>query len=403
MTQETATPQAGDLLAALPAPRLRPFLRETDDDADKALELYRWSHQMAADSLTVISHVEVLLRHRIDSLLAEHFDEHHRQIPWFMQPSTLDERQNENLQKITDRHVNRRTLARDQIIAATDLGFWTAFLSPSRQGLWDRCLHRGFDKRVVKERKDVSTALEKLRNFRNRVAHHDSLLKTPVHEEMANLRKIADALDASLASWIFEGSTWQETYADRPSVSTDTVIVPGTAAWPLYLRTVEESALGAGFYLCRPGRSFRDVKHLGFYTEQAVQPDLPHIIDVWDNVPWTRSHAKSLADSPDKDRVGNADSPDKDRVGKKVGRFISWTLDHQDDPVVAPFLQGDGMEGRYKVFVLTRERGDWRHRMLKAPIPHRTSGRGSGFVKRQRYVSSHRLFTASSTADLDGD
>lgn len=61
------------------------------------------------------------------------------------------------------------------------------------------------------------------------------------------------------------------------------------------------------------------------------------------------------------------------------------------------------VQGRYKVFVLTRDRGDWRHRMLKAPIPHRTSGRGSGFVKRQRYVSSHRLFTASSTADLDGD
>lgn len=392
MTQESATQQAQGLLAALPAPRIAPFLHETDGDAEKALDLYRWSHQMAADSLTVISHVEVLLRHRIDSLLAEHFDERHRHIPWFMQPATLDDRQPQDLQRITDRLVRRGKLARDQIIASTDLGFWAAFFSSGRQELWDRCLHRGFDKRVVKERKDVSTALEKLRTFRNRVAHHDSLLRTPVHEEMANLRMIADALDVSLSTWIFEGSTWEETYAGRPAVSTDTVIVPRHDAWRLYRRTAEEHELGAAFYLCRPGRSFRDVQRLGFYAQQAVQSDLPFIIGVRDNVSWTRAHAQALTDS-----VGD------DRVEKKIGRFIAWTLDHPDDPAVAPFLQGEGMAGRYKVFVLTRDTGDSRHTTLPAPLPHRTSGRGSGFVKRQRYVSSHRLLTASSTRDLDGD
>lgn len=385
------------LVSAWPAPRMAPFLREASHDAERSLELYRWNHQMAADCLTVVSHVEVLLRHRTDTLLSSYFDEPVRGIPWFMQPGALNARQQEDLQKVQKRLVANGKLSRDQIIAGTDIGFWNGFFSSSRQELWNKALHGGFDKRMVKTRADVSSALEKARTFRNRLAHHDSLLRVSVHEEVHNLLWLARAMDARLAAWISDGSAWKDTYSARPTVQTDTVIVAARHAWPLYQASVDVEELGAGFYVCRPGRAFRDVQRLGFYADQAIQADVPGITSIHDNVPWTLAHA---------DAVLGDDAAD--RGMKKVARFIRWSFAGGRRFNLVPDREvstDDAAEpsGRYKVFVLTRPGNDPRHLTLDRPLAHSTTGRGSAFTQRQRYVPSHRLAVAASTRDLDDD
>ena len=47
-------------------------------------------------------------------------------------------------------------------------------------------------------------------------------------------------------------------------------------------------------YVCQPGRAFRrGLTHLGFYTDGAIQPVVPRIVAVADNVPFTAEEAAS--------------------------------------------------------------------------------------------------------------
>lgn len=152
----------------------------------------------------------------------------------------------------------------------------------------------------------------------------------------------------------------------RPHSPIDTVVVPAREAWTFYEQHFA--------YVCQPGRSFQPVDRVAFYVNQEIKTEVPRILDRRDNVPWTAHQAAAW----------NAST---DRADRKMGAIIN----------AARTAGWSG--GLYQVFVLSRP-GDPVHRTLGAPIPHSTSGRGSAFVQRQRYVSLHALETAQSTDDL---
>ncbi|KFC49512.1 hypothetical protein GY12_27400 [Micrococcus luteus] len=74
---------------ALPSQRLAAYVKRADGDVELAMDYYRWSHALASECWTLISHFEVLLRHRIDTVLADHLRETDRHIPWFLQMGDL--------------------------------------------------------------------------------------------------------------------------------------------------------------------------------------------------------------------------------------------------------------------------------------------------------------------------
>lgn len=58
-----------------------------------------------------------------------------------------------------------------------------------------------------------------------------------------------------------------------------TVVVPAKDAWTFYQ--------GHGVYICQSCRSFRRVGHMGFYSDDALQREVPKILERIDHVPWT--------------------------------------------------------------------------------------------------------------------
>ncbi|MBP2323926.1 hypothetical protein JOF56_004311 [Kibdelosporangium banguiense] len=112
---------------------------------------------------------------------------------------------------------------------------------------------------------------------------------------------------------------------------------------------------------------------MAFYADREIKPDIPAVVHRRDNVEWTCEEAARLRASADRfDR----------KIATVIGTSVAtWT------------------DGRYQVFLLT-PRGHPDHRELRAALPHQASGRGSAFVRSQRYVSLHALETATTTADL---
>ncbi|MFC0672850.1 hypothetical protein [Brachybacterium hainanense] len=364
-----------DLETLLSAPRLAPFLREASGDEARALEYYEWNGRMASEAMVSVAQLEVVVRNAIDRELRTHFREDARGIPWFML-GWMNERQQNGFDQVRsrlrrDERPNRMRDTRDQIIAGQNFGFWDSLLDRAHQELWNACLHHAFP-HSGGNRGRVQDALKKVRTFRNRLAHHDSLRQINILAEMERIFAIGGWVSPAAETWMRQATRWDDVHSECPVKNKDVVVVAARTAWELYL--------SRGFYVCRSGRYFRDVTHMAFYESLSIRRDVAKILWIRDDVAWTLANATRLVESESRD-------------DRQLGGFIAWALSEES---------GFSWErSDYQVFKLTRVGEEARgHVQLPSDIPHLTSGRGSAFTQGQRYVSMRSLHTARSTTDL---
>lgn len=354
---------AHPVVTLLSEPRLRPYLAQTAGSAEDALALYAWSTRMAAAAFETVSHLEVLVRNALDRELTRQYREQACGIPWFLLSSPAARGISGAVDAVRQRLQAQHRDTRDQIIAGLSFGTWSGMLGPKHEDLWRECLRRAFPGSSG-SRKQVMIELEGIRKFRNKIAHHDSMLNIDTPFETRRVIQVARFVDDDAASWLAGLDRSGEVYSQRPSNLVDTVVVAARNAWPLY----EDHHA----YVCQPNRAFRPVDRIAFYADQEIKQEVPRIVHRRDNVPWTRQHAASLAASGD---------PTDKKVAAVImaSRATLWT------------------EGVYQVFLLTRP-GHPQHRTLAHPV-QRPPDRGA-FTQGQRYVSLHALENASTTADL---
>lgn len=358
---------------------MAPYLVAADRDPVKALELYEWSAELAGLSFQAMHYVEVVVRNSLDRVLSEHHYEVSRGIPWFLQacaPSgkaqtaidTQVERVRDRLRKVSPRRDTR-----DQIVAGLDFGFWTSLLHTDYDQLWRDAIRKAFPHSPGR-RSDVVSLLEALRLFRNRLAHHDSLLNVDVLLRVGQMGTVMGWVDPAAGKWLQNISARIVALnAQRPVQRLDTVVVAAARAYDLYLQ--------CGAYVCQPGRTFRPVSYLAFYNRQQIETEITQILWHLDDVPWTNAYANHLAAS------GNADDADL----ASVITTSHAVLDERNQPV----WHG----GRYQVFKLTLP-AEKNHLTIPLPVLHLPRGRGSAFTQKQRYVSRDALAAASDTASL---
>ncbi len=141
----------------------------------------------------------------------------------------------------------------------------------------------------------------------------------------------------------------------------DVLVIAARAAWPEYERF--------GAYVCQPNRAFRNVSRLAFYTAGAIQPLVPRVERVEENVRFVRGeHDGALGELVEKML--------KEGARREGESFKVLLLSAPDDPTT-----GD---------LATPVRND-----LVAE-----SGRVTAFTQGQRYVSWERLRAARQTSDL---
>lgn len=320
---------------------------------------------MSSASFEIVAHLEVLLRNAVDRALAVHHDEQSKGIPWFLCRPPANDDVAEAVEVVRAR---LRPLGRDsrhQIVAGLSFGFWSGMLGRRYEDLWRSALRHAFPGSSG-ARKQVASEVEAVRKFRNRLAHHDSMLNIDIPFEIRRVQRVAGFIGTDAAAWLSDIDRTAQIYAQRPSSPVDTVVVPARDAWAFYQAQYA--------YVCQAGRWFQPVDRMAFYTDQQVKPAVPRITHRRDNVIWTEAEADRLSASVD-------------RNDRKVAAVIRSSL------------AAGGSAGVNQVFLLTRP-GDPEHRELEHPLEHVARGRGSAYVQRQRYVSLHALETATTTADL---
>ena len=170
------TDQLARVAKTLTHPRLGKYLRAANNDDQQALRLYVLNSKVGAALMTDLHYAEVALRNRFADELAVKFGP-----GWYKAPAFL------NLVDVGAQKILRKAeraagkhwsgplpLPDGKVIAELTFGFWVSLTDPGLEHkLWVPCLHKAFAPRKPPKRAVFNQLLEKLRQLRNRIAHHE--------------------------------------------------------------------------------------------------------------------------------------------------------------------------------------------------------------------------------------
>jgi hypothetical protein len=131
-----------------------------------------------------------------------------------------------------------------------------------------------------------------------------------------------------------------------------------------------------GAYVCQDGRQFNgDRNRMGFYANKAIMPEFPTVLLEVDHVLFTAASAAEIRARGDEEAA----------VAAVIERMLADGARHE------------GFVG--KVFLLSRYDDTEQTLVLPQPIRHVSTGRGTGFTQKHRYVSEGALRAHPATTD----
>ncbi|MDI9918360.1 Abi family protein [Rhodococcus sp. IEGM 1379] len=177
--------------------RFATYVRKAGGSRERALHLYEWNAQLSAAFLHDLAHLEVGLRNAYDRELLQAcvgedmhwteptttghlFPKHLRWDPVGQRDVDANSTPRGQISSARKqaRNANGDTVVAGKVVAELMFGFWTFLTSDFHEkSLWVPYLHKAFPSGT--DRAALHHALTALREFRNRVAHHEPILSAP--------------------------------------------------------------------------------------------------------------------------------------------------------------------------------------------------------------------------------
>lgn len=111
---------------------------------------------------------------------------------------------------------NRRILTPGAIVAELGLGFWTALIAGRyEKHLWVPHLHKAFPHAAL-SRSDIFEKLEKLRTLRNRIAHHEPIVKLDLPRLYSEAVEALRWVCPTSADWVRSTNSFNERFHEKP-------------------------------------------------------------------------------------------------------------------------------------------------------------------------------------------
>lgn len=202
------------IVETLTPPRLSKYLAVTQRQPGHALRLYILNTKVSAAMMVDLHYVEIALRNRFARELAARFGNE-----WFMAPAflaLLDKRSQDILfraRKDAGKHTPAgQAPPTGKVIAELTFGFWLQ-LTDSRleHSLWVPCLHKAFAPRKAPKRSTFNQQLEKLRQLRNRIAHHEPIFHLDLGDARRRIVDVAALLCPTTAAVMANASSVRRT------------------------------------------------------------------------------------------------------------------------------------------------------------------------------------------------
>lgn len=211
--------------AHLSRDRLTQYLQETGNDLKSATRLYVWNTELLAAFHWPLQALEVGFRNALNVELCRAYSP-----PWYDNKSFLaldsaqpEPRLNVKIAEAKQKLVQHKKLINTpDMVAALDFGFWTYLLSKFLEPtLWAPALHRAFPRFAavtgkVLTRPPVARGISGLREFRNRVSHHEPIFYRDLRRDYGKVLAVCSWLDVDVRPWIEHHSTLDGVLASKP-------------------------------------------------------------------------------------------------------------------------------------------------------------------------------------------
>lgn len=214
--------------------RLSTYLFAATGSRTKALALYEWNSEVAAAVHTDLCHLEIGLRNAYDNALRTHWQgsADWTASPHAMFPPTWRNRGGRGTGKPKARvDVNRKprellvkarvdaggpTVTSGKVIAELSFGFWRYMTTAVHEKqLWVPYLHHAFPAGTDRS-KDVDVRIERIHKLRNRVAHHEPLLRTNLSVSLTDIIDLATLISSDLGAYIDTTTSLRDVLTRRP-------------------------------------------------------------------------------------------------------------------------------------------------------------------------------------------
>ena len=206
----------------LSEPRYAHFLAARGQDHDRAIELYKWNVEVSAAFFELLHHLEVLMRNAVDQQFpATPINHAITQVPtsdfWLTDPAILSPKAIDIVSEAASR-LNQEgdPLTRGHLIAQQSFGFWQNLFRPHYNLLWASTLKHAFPNGNGK-RSQVAGLLEKIRQFRNRLAHHEPVFDGGLASQHLRILRVAHLIDHDASVYIDHNSRAQALLAAEPT------------------------------------------------------------------------------------------------------------------------------------------------------------------------------------------
>lgn len=190
---------------ALSAPRLYRYIADSNGLIDAALSLYERNARLAEAYYRPLQVLEVCLRNNLSQELSAAFGTH-----WFQNggPPFQPDTQQKIDKAMEDLKRARRVITPGAVVAELNFGFWVAVLAKK----YDANLWRTSFANVFREsgrrisRQKVHNRMNEIRDFRNRVFHHEPIYHLDPAQVHANIIEAIAWICPDSAAWAWEHS-----------------------------------------------------------------------------------------------------------------------------------------------------------------------------------------------------
>lgn len=202
------------ILRLLSTERLSTYLELSSGDLDRALELYLFNLKVSSSLFETTGGFEIALRNSIHLTLSNAFgtDDWYDNVPF----PWMNYEQNALSKAKMQIRTKGKPATSGRVVAELTLGFWCGLTgSPYRDNLWIPHLHKAFPfKRLG--RKYVFERLNAIRTLRNRIAHHECILRRDLASEYGMIIETVGWICPETRNWIEGYSSFRALISTRP-------------------------------------------------------------------------------------------------------------------------------------------------------------------------------------------
>ena len=197
--------------------RLEPYFELYPENEQKAIKHYECNIRLSEACYVSLSVLEVALR---NALIRELVRKTGRD-DWYNY--FLDNPQLHSTHRYI-REAEKHIIDRGETVSATKmnaeftLGFWVSLLNSEHERVLWKSLRKAFPNmpKAIRKRKNVSSPLNRMRAFRNRVFHNESICwnLTYVENFHREMLKVMEWIDRDLVSWESEVDRFNDVCSD---------------------------------------------------------------------------------------------------------------------------------------------------------------------------------------------